>query len=300
MLAQPVERPSCVVRVLDLPEEKRPRRAVRDDTGARVRAVGNAVGLTRMGVWYRAIDPGKAGTYRHFHTVEEEWAYVLSGRGRVRIGPHALPVRAGHFVGFPPGPRPHHFVSSTDDPIVLLEGGERRPQEEIGTYVDLGDQWGAGFGIRKLAEPLPPEEGDPSQCLHVDDAEAHAFQHPVDPRARRRTLRNLSGPTGLVRQAVRCSLVKAGDRSTAHHTHTTTDEWIYILEGRAAVRVGDARFEVVAGDFMGHPAGSAPHGMEALTDLSYLMGGMIDPADVVLYPDAGVQRRAGRIEPLAG
>lgn len=293
-----MERPSCVVRVTDLPEEKRPRRVQRDDTGASVRAVGDSVGLTRMGVWYRAIEPGKAGTFRHFHTVEEEWAYVLAGRGLVRIGPHTLPVRAGHFVGFPPGPRPHHFLSSTDDPLVLLEGGERRRDEDHGFYVDLGDRWEPGFKLEKITEPLPPEEGDRSQLLHVDDAEARAYQHPVDPRARRERIRNLSAPTGLLRQAVRWSRVRAGDRSTAYHTHTTTDEWVYILEGRASARVGDASFAVEAGDFLGHPAGSAPHGMEAIADLTYLMGGMIDSNDVVLYPDAGQQRRAGRLEPL--
>jgi hypothetical protein len=39
--------------------------------------------------------------------------------------------------------------------------------------------------------------------------------------------------------------------------------------------------------------------MEAITNLTYLMGGMIDSNDVVLYPDAAVQRRAGKLEPLA-
>ncbi len=271
----------------------------RDDTGARVRAVSEAVGLTRMGVWLRAIEPGLAGTYRHFHTVEEEWVYLLSGRGLVRIGPLTLPVRAGHFVAFPPGPRPHHFLSSEDDPIVLLEGGERRSDEDHGFYVDLGDRWGPDFKVEKNPEPLPPEEGDASQCLHVDDAETRTYQHEVDPLAHREKLRSLSGPTGLVRQAVRWVQVKAGAHSTAYHTHTTTDEWVYILDGRATARVGDERFEVAAGDFMGHPAGSAAHVMEPITDLTYLMGGMIDPNDLVLYPDAGVQRRAGKLEPIA-
>ena len=44
-------------------------------------------------------------------------------------------------------------------------------------------------------------------------------------------------------------------------------------------------------------AGGAPHVMEPETDLVYLMGGMIDPGDVVSYPEAGVQRRGGRIVP---
>ena len=64
------------------------------------------------------------------------------------------------------------------------------------------------------------------------------------------------------------------------------------------MRVGEDRFEVAAGDFVGHPAGGLPHVMEPETDLTYLMGGMSDPEDVVTYPDARVQRREGRIVPI--
>ena len=67
--------------------------------------------------------------------------------------------------------------------------------------------------------------------------------------------------------------------------------------GRANARVGDDHFEVSPGDFLGHPAAGEPHVMEPITDITYLMGGQCDPDDVVDYPEAGVQRRAGRIVP---
>jgi uncharacterized cupin superfamily protein len=102
-----------------------------------------------------------------------------------------------------------------------------------------------------------------------------------------------------VRQAVRWTRVAVGDRSTAYHTHDRTDEWVYILEGRAHVRSGEDHFEVSAGNFVGHPAGGPAHVMEPISELTYLMGGQIDPDDVVIYPEAGVQRRRGRTEPLA-
>ena len=279
-----------------MPAEKRPRRTHGEGVRSEVRAVGNATGLTRMGVWVRSFDPGFAGTNRHFHEVEEEWAYLLSGVGVVRIGPHRIDVRAGHFVGFPPGPRPHHFVATGTEPVVLLEGGERRPQEDAGWYVDEGLVWRAGEIERTRAAP-PPEAGDPEQCIHVDDVPTRDFQHAVDPRARR-VFRSLHRASGLSRQAVKWTRVSAGDRSTAYHTHDRTDEWLYILEGRAQVRVGDDRFEVAAGDFLGHAAGGPAHVMEPMTELTYLMGGQIDPDDVVTYPEAGVRRRGGRLEPL--
>jgi hypothetical protein len=37
--------------------------------------------------------------------------------------------------------------------------------------------------------------------------------------------------------------------------------------------------------------------MEPLADLEYLMGGMIDPDDVVHYPEAALRRAGGRLEP---
>lgn len=289
-------RPTCVVHAWDLPGEQRPRYTPRPGIGAVVRRLGDAVALTHMGAHLRTIEPGMAGTNRHFHTVEEEWVYVLSGHGTVRIGPHRIAVRSGSFVGFPPGPRPHHFLAEGTDPLVLLEGGERRPAEDYRCYVDL-PKWWRGGGFVETAQPVPPEEGDPSQCIHIGDRSIKVFQHDVDPRARR-TMRRLNLATGLVRQAVVWSRVEPGAHSTAFHTHDRTDEWVFILAGRARVRAGDERFEVGPNDFIGHPAGSPAHIMEPTELLTYLMGGEINPDDVVIYPEAGVRRVHGQLEPL--
>jgi uncharacterized cupin superfamily protein len=274
----------------------RPRRLPAEGVTARVRGLGDATGLSRMGVWLRAIPPGRAGTHRHWHRVEEEWAFVLSGTGVVRIGPLRIDVRPGHFVGFPPGPHPHHFVASGDEELVVLEGGERRPEEETVAYPDLGLVWAEGR-LEPPSGAFPPEAGDVDQCVHVDDLAPEEFRHDVDGGARR-AMRSLHGATGLARQAVFWVRVAAGDRSTAYHSHERTDEWIHVLAGRARVRVGDALCEVGAGDFVGHPAGAPPHAMEAETDLEYLMGGMIDYDDTVIYPEARMRRIAGRLEPI--
>jgi uncharacterized cupin superfamily protein len=288
--------PVCLVHVWDLPGEPRPRWTPFPGVGSEVRQVSNPTGLTHMGVNLRSVQPGMAGTNRHFHTVEEEWVYVLAGGGTVRIGPHRLAVRAGSFVGFPPGPRPHHFLAEGDQPLVLLEGGERRPAEDVGCYVDVPKWWRAGQ-LFESADPVPLEAGDPTQCVHLDDLVAADVQHDVDAQARG-VMRFLSWPTGLVRQLVSWSQVDPGSHSTAYHTHDRTDEWVFILSGRARVRVGDERFEVGAHDFVGHPAGGPAHVMEPLEPLAYLMGGETDPDDVVTYPDARVRRVHRRLEPL--
>jgi uncharacterized cupin superfamily protein len=114
-----------------------------------------------MGVNLREIEPGFFGTNRHWHTREEEWVYVLAGSGEVRIGPLRLPVRAGSFVGFPPGPRPHHFLAQGNEPLLLLEGGERLP-DDTGYYPDARRRFGGGR-IVDSDDALPPEKGD-AQC----------------------------------------------------------------------------------------------------------------------------------------
>jgi len=123
------------------------------------------------------------------------------------------------------------------------------------------------------------------------------FRHDLDSAVRRR-MHTLHAPTGLVRQAVRIAEVAAGGRSTVLHTHSRTDEWLFILLGKARVRVGDDVFEAGPADFLGHPAGSPAHEMKALEDLTYLVGGEVDAADVVTYPEAGKRRVGGRLEPL--
>jgi uncharacterized cupin superfamily protein len=292
-----MERPSCVVHVWSLPAEQRPRWTHGEGVASMVRTVGAPAGLARMGVNLREIQPGNFGTNRHWHAVEEEWVYVLSGRGEVRIGPLRLPVRAGSFVGFPPGPRPHHFLAQGEAKLAFLEGGERRA-EDYGFYPDAKRRFGGGK-IVDWHEPLPPEEGDARQVVHTDDLPTREYRHDVDPRAAR-LMRRLDDGMGLTRQTVVWSRVAAGAHSTAFHTHDRTDEWVFILEGRARVRVGDARFEVGPGDFVGHPAGGPAHLMEPVEPLAYLMGGMRDPDDVVLYPEARQRRVRGRLEPVPG
>lgn len=288
-----MNRSGAVVAVWEMPGEQRPRLFPEEGVASVVRGVGNATGLKQMGVWVRVVEPGFKGTHRHFHTVEEEWVYILNGRGTVRLGPHSLAVKPGSFVGFPPGPRPHQFIADGGEPLVLLEGGERRTKEDSGWYVDLDIRWHGGEFTR-TTEPPPPEEGDPEQVIHIDDVPVEDFQHKVDSRGRRR-MRSLHKQAGLIRQAVRWTQVEAGDRSTAYHMHERTDEWIYIVDGRAQVRVGHDRFEAGPGNFIGHPAGGLPHVMEPTERLTYLMGGQIDADDVVRYPEAGLRLQRGQI-----
>lgn len=291
------DRPRCIVRKDEVVARVRPPRTPDDGVEWAVFPLSDVAGLTRMGAKIREIPPGRAGTHLHFHDLEEEWAYVLSGRGTVRIGPLVIPVRAGHFAGFPTGPRPHHFEAEGEAPLVLLEGGERRRGEDACTYPALGIRNRDGRDERIDPTTLPAFEGDARQVVHIDDLAEERRPHPLAPRAVRHYKR-IDRAVSLTRQSCTWVRLEAGMESTAFHTHERSDEWIYILDGEAELRLGDDRHVLGPGDFVGHPAGSAPHVMRACSELAYLMGGERVADDRVIYPELGMQLTATGFAPI--
>lgn len=92
--------------------------------------------------------------------------------------------------------------------------------------------------------------------------------------------------------------VERGARSTAYHTHERTDEWSSfcpVMQLRVWVTSASRLDRTILN---GHAVGSAPHVMEALDDMAYLMGGQIDSEDLVIHPEAGLIRARGTLRPV--
>ncbi len=66
-----------------------------------VRALGDALGLTRIGVNLVRILPGKSSSMRHWHTHEDEFVWVLEGELVLRTDAGEQILRAGTCAGFP-------------------------------------------------------------------------------------------------------------------------------------------------------------------------------------------------------
>jgi uncharacterized cupin superfamily protein len=60
------------------------------------------------------MPPGKESFVYHSHHREEEWIYVLSGRGVAEIDGEEFEVGAGDFMGFPARKSP--TISATPRP----------------------------------------------------------------------------------------------------------------------------------------------------------------------------------------
>jgi uncharacterized cupin superfamily protein len=83
------------------------------------------VGLQREQVYLSRIPPGKESFAYHAHKGDEEWVYILSGRGRAEIGDKIFEVGPGDFMGFPTPSIGHHLTNPYDEDLVYLMGGER-------------------------------------------------------------------------------------------------------------------------------------------------------------------------------
>src|SRR5262249_37788424 len=92
----------------------------------RGRMMSRLTGLTRTGVSIVRVPPGKESFVYHSHRHEEEWVYVLSGRGVAEIDGEDHEVAAGDFMGFPTPSVAHHLRNPFDEDLVYLMGGEHR------------------------------------------------------------------------------------------------------------------------------------------------------------------------------
>lgn len=95
------------------------------------RDLGGPLGLQRLGIHLVRLEPGRDSTTFHFHEADEEFVYVLSGRGIAEIGEHSIEVNGGDFMAFP-APSPGHMLRNPfEDDLVYLMGGERNAVDVV-------------------------------------------------------------------------------------------------------------------------------------------------------------------------
>lgn len=88
-------------------------------------SLSEQVGMTRMGVHVGVLPPGKESFVYHSHALEEEWMFVLSGRGRMEIDGEMHELGPGDFVGFATPSKHHQLHNPYDEDLTYITGGER-------------------------------------------------------------------------------------------------------------------------------------------------------------------------------
>jgi uncharacterized cupin superfamily protein len=105
------------------------------------RRLGDACGLTRFGVNLVTLGPGGQSALRHWHTLEDEFVYVLSGELVLVTDAGEQTLTAGMCAGYPAGRRDaHHFINRGPGPASYLEIGNRDPGDN-GFYPDDDLMW---------------------------------------------------------------------------------------------------------------------------------------------------------------
>ena len=100
--------------------------------------LSDGTGLERIGVHLIRVPAGKESFVYHRHRTEEEFIYILSGRGIAEIDGEEHEVGPGDFMGFGTSPPvAHHLRNPFSEDLVYLSGGERRPSE-VAEYPKLG------------------------------------------------------------------------------------------------------------------------------------------------------------------
>jgi uncharacterized cupin superfamily protein len=101
------------------------------------RALGDALGLTKIGVNLTTLPPGKESSVRHWHTRVDELVFVVEGEVVLVTDEGEQTLGAGACAGFPAGAKNgHHLVNRTDRPARYLEISNRDP-DDTAEYPDV-------------------------------------------------------------------------------------------------------------------------------------------------------------------
>lgn len=95
------------------------------------RALSDAAGMQRIGVHLVRLEPGRESTQFHYHDADEEFLYVLEGRGIAELGEEEVEVGPGDFMGFTAPSKPHALRNPFDSDLVYLMGGERNASDVV-------------------------------------------------------------------------------------------------------------------------------------------------------------------------
>ena len=90
------------------------------------RSLSSVLGMKRLGIHLVRVEPGKESTQFHLHHQEEEFIYIIAGKGIAEIGEAEIEVAVGDFMGFTAPSLPHSLKNPFAQDLVYLMGGENR------------------------------------------------------------------------------------------------------------------------------------------------------------------------------
>lgn len=269
----------------------------------------------RVGVAIEELGPGMQSSPAHYHIFEEEHLYILEGAVTLRLGPQTHDMKTGDYACFPAGQKAGHCLLNNSGSVCrYVIVGERNPNE-VAVYPDSNKVLVRALGRGALFDlaatrgywdgentGLPTGEVPASDAVSGGGAAPGASRPPISSRdvaceEMRQGTRFGGRAKHLTRAAVGEHyhlgiLIEApapGMRLAPNHYHLLEEEHALILEGQVTLLLGEARYEMTAGDYVCFPAGQkVGHSFmnSGPGPCSYLMIGERNPNDVCVYPDS--------------
>ena len=126
-MADKKDRPYPLLKAAEIDglEEKKNIHQFNDNAIRHTRSLSDALGLEHLGVHLVRLEPGHESTQFHRHQIDEEFIYILSGKGIAEIGDKEHQVCKGDFMAFGQNSLPHSLRNPFDTKLVYLMGGNR-------------------------------------------------------------------------------------------------------------------------------------------------------------------------------
>jgi uncharacterized cupin superfamily protein len=99
-------------------------------------SLGDLTGLSKCGIHFTVLKPGKTSTVPHRHHLADEFVFVISGRGEVILDEQNFEVATGDFIGLPKGGPSHAMKNNSSEDLIYLVGGDR-PDFDVCDYPKL-------------------------------------------------------------------------------------------------------------------------------------------------------------------
>ena len=125
-----------------------------DKVSRNVVSLGDATGLTAIGINIFETAPGAETTAFHMHHFQDEAIYVLSGSAIAEIGDESFEIGPGDFIGYRKGGLPHIIRNTGLEPLRCLVIGERSAQDVI-DYPRAGKRLFNAAGVPSVYTDLP-------------------------------------------------------------------------------------------------------------------------------------------------
>ena len=134
------DRKPIALQAIDAPLRKKPSNypgfLARRFSGREKRPLGDLFGLRNFGVNLARLEPGAVSAFRHAHSLQDEFIYVVYGNPVLITDEGETPLAPGMCAGFPAGTGNAHMLANRSEADVLyLEVGDRTPGDEA-SYPD--------------------------------------------------------------------------------------------------------------------------------------------------------------------